>query len=95
MRYTAAKVAGIYGWGGHMLYLRPLGILFCTLLLSSAGLSQGSLPVTLGYRELAFNELAHEWHSDHVFRHDPNCHRMFLAADLPGWLTTSSMPSSR
>ena len=26
----------------------------------------------------AFNELAHEWHSDHVFRHDPNAIECFL-----------------
>jgi hypothetical protein len=26
----------------------------------------------------AFNELANEWHSDHVFRHDPNAIECFL-----------------
>lgn len=26
----------------------------------------------------AFNELAHEWHSDHIFRHDPNAIECFL-----------------
>jgi hypothetical protein len=26
----------------------------------------------------AFNQLAHEWHSDHVFRHDPNAIECFL-----------------
>jgi hypothetical protein len=45
MRYTAAEVARIYGFGEHMLYLRPLGILLCTILLSSGGLSQSGLPV--------------------------------------------------
>ncbi len=26
----------------------------------------------------AFNQLAHEWHSDHVFRHDPNAIKCLL-----------------
>src|SRR5439155_18490017 len=39
---------------------------------------------TMGYRELWVNELANEWHSDHVFKHDSGAIECFLlVAFLP------------
>ena len=40
-----------------------------------------------------FNELANEWHSDHVFKHDPGAIECFCS--WPSWLTTFFMSSWR
>ncbi len=38
-----------------------------------------------------FNELVHQWHADHVYKHDPNAMECFLLAAFLSY--TSFMPS--